>query len=268
MLRGHGPIIYPVPLLTSRSHPDTLHTHSENSGCFIKLSGNLANLNGNSMTDQTVPTTPPAPILVNFDKKLDYKEAKFGFRQITDKETGVVTKRATVELTKLPVPSVEGIVAILETGGKALELLQEAVLNVILDRARDVVNDSDSITSENFDYNLIDWNTIANLEKEDRRSGISKETWEDFSKDYVEVMPAISSTSKEQCANAAKIFVGKFAAIKSKKDVIEKLKMRLSLYAEHSPKANDFVDCVDFLFKKADKLISAKEESLEDNLGL
>jgi hypothetical protein len=218
--------------------------------------------------NDTVNPTPAAPIMVNFDNKLDYKSAKFNFREVTDKETGVKTKRATVELDKLPVPSVEGIVAILETGGKALDLLLEAVQDVIVSRARDVINDLDTITSENFDYNSCDWNTIANLEKEDRRSGISKETWDDFATDYVEVMPAISGTSKEQSANAAKIFAGKFASIKSKKDVIAKLKLRLSMYAEHSPKAAEFAECIDFLLKKADKLIAAKEESLEDNLGL
>lgn len=208
------------------------------------------------------------PILVNFDNKLDYKSAKFNFREATDKETGVKTKRASVELDKLPVPSVEGIIAILETGGKALDLLLEAVQEVVISRARDVINDSETVTTENFDYGQVDWNTIANLEKEDRRSGISKETWEDFAADYVAVMPSVSGTSKEQAANAAKIFAGKFASIKSKKDVIAKLKLRLAMYAEHSPKAAEFAECLDFLLKKADKLISAKEESLEDNLGL
>lgn len=212
--------------------------------------------------------TQASPIIVNFDNKLDYKEAKFGFRKVTDKETGVETKRATVELAKIPVPSIEGIVAILETGGKALELLQEAVADVVLSRARDYINENESVTSENFDYAILDWNAIANLEKEDRRSGISKETWEDFAKDYVEIMPAVSSTSSEQCANAAKIFVGKFASIKTKKDVIAKLKLRLAMYAEHSPKASEFAEVIDVLFKKADKLIEAKEVSLEDNLGI
>ena len=212
--------------------------------------------------------TQASPIIVNFDNKLDYKEAKFGFRKVTDKETGVETKRATVELSKIPVPSIEGIVAILETGGKALELLQEAVADVVLSRARDYINENESVTSENFDYAILDWNAIANLEKEDRRSGISKETWEDFAKDYVEIMPAVSSTSSEQCANAAKIFVGKFASIKTKKDVIAKLKLRLAMYAEHSPKASEFAEVIDVLFKKADKLIEAKEVSLEDNLGI
>lgn len=211
--------------------------------------------------------TSPAPIVVNFDNKLDYKEAKFGFRKVTDKETGVETKRATVELAKVPVPSIEGIVAILEAGGKSLDLLQEAVADVVLNRARDFINENESITTENFDYSVLDWNAIANLEKEDRRSGISKETWEDFAKDYVEVMPAVSGTTGEQCATAAKIFLGKFAAVKTKKDLIGKLKIRLSMYAEHSPKAGEFTEVIDLLFKKADKLIEAKEVSLEESLG-
>lgn len=218
--------------------------------------------------DNSAAATVKAPLMVNFDNKLDFKSGKFTFRTVKDKDTGVETKRSTVELSKIPVPSVEGIVAILETGGKSLELLLEAVEEVVVNRAREVINGSETITTDNFDYATLDWNAIANLEKEDRRSGIAKETWEDFAANYVEVMPAISGTSKEQAANAAKIFAGKFAAIKSKKDVIGKLKTRLALYAEHSPKAGEFAEVIDFLFKKADKLIEAKEESLEDNLGL
>lgn len=208
-------------------------------------------------------------IAANFDKTVDLKQVKFNFRKVKDAETGVETKRATVELDKLPVPSVEGIVAILESGDdKAMSLLLEAVADVVINRARDVINENEAITSENFDYSVCNWMTIANLEKEDRRSGISKETWDDFALDYVEIMPSVSGTSKEQSANAAKIFVGKFASIKAKKDVIGKLKLRLSVYAENSPRAAEFADVIDFLFKKADKLIAAKEESLEDNLGL
>lgn len=212
-------------------------------------------------------TENASPIIVNFDNKLDYKEAKFGFRKVTDKETGVETKRNTVELAKIPVPSIEGIVAILEAGGKSLDLLLEAVTEVVLTRARDYINENESVTSENFDYAVLDWNVIANLEKEDRRSGISKETWDDFAKDYVEVMPAVSGATAEQCATAAKIFVTKFAAVKTKKDLIGKLKIRLSMYVEHSSKTSEFAEVVELLLKKADKLIEAKEVSLEDSLG-
>lgn len=218
--------------------------------------------------DVTVETIKTAPIIVNFDNKLDYKSAKFGFRTIKDEATGVETKRATVELTKLPVPSMEGIVAILNAGGKSLELLQEAVADVVFARARDVINSNEKLTSENFDYSVTDWNVIANLEKEDRRSAIPKEMWDDFALDYASVMPAISGGTKDQATNAAKIFVGKFSAIKSKKDVIAKLKLRLAMYTDHSTRAAEFADIVEMLFKRADKLIEAKEENLDENLGL
>ena len=207
-------------------------------------------------------------VVVNFDNKLDYKEAKFGFRTMEDASTGVKTKRATVSLDKIPVPSVEGIIEIMTVGGKALDLLLEAVGEVVFDAARNLINSNEALTSENFDYSQLDWNIIANLEKEDRRSGISKETWDEFAADYASIMPAISGSTKEQALNAAKIFAGKFASIKGKKDVIGKLQLRLAMYLENTPKAADFAECVDFLNKKAKKLIEAKEENLADNLGL
>ncbi len=213
-------------------------------------------------------STPATPIHVNFDNKLDYKQVKFGFREQTDKDTGVKTKRASVDLAKLPVPSLEGIVAILEAGGKPLELLMEAVQDVVVARARDVINENETITSENFDYSTLDWNNIANLEKEDRRSAIPKETWEDFAADYITVITSVSNSTKEQAAVAAKIFIGKFNAIKNKKDVIGKLKLRLSMYLEHTTKASDFAEVVEMLFKRADALIAAKEVNLEESLGL
>ena len=219
-----------------------------------------------SATNEAV--AKPTPIIVNFDNKLDYKSAKFSFREVTDKDTGVKTKRAPIELTKLPVPSIEGVVAILEAGGKSLDLLMEAVADIVISRARDVINESDSLSSENFNYTTCDWNTIAYLEREDRRSAISKEVWEEFAASYIEIMPALTGTSKEQCANVAKILIAKFAPVKTKKDVIAKLKLRVSMFAEAVPSSSEFAECFDVLLKKADKLLEAEEVSLEDNLGL
>ena len=227
------------------------------------------------MTDQTtlsqattVETSAQPAIVVNFDNKLDYKGAKFNFREVKDAETGVKTKRATIELAKLPVPSVEGVVAILQAGGKPLELLLEAVQDVVISRARDVINDNPHMTAETFDYSQVDWNAIANLEKEDRRSGIAKEVWEDFATNYAEIMPSVSGVTKEQAAKAASIFIGKFASIKNRKDLIEKLVVRLAIYAENSPRAGEFAECLEVLDKRATKLLAAEDEKLEDNLGL
>lgn len=219
--------------------------------------------------NSNVATTPvAAPIRVNFDNKLDYKGSKFSFKTVKDKDTGVETKRATIELDKIPVPSVEGVVAILEIGGKSFDLLMEAVTNVVLDRARDVINADEKITSENFPYDLLNWNVIAELEKEDRRSAIPKEVWEEFAVDFTAIMPSLSGITSEQAANVAKILIGRFAAVKSRKDIISKLQGRVALYAEHSTRAAEFADVIDTLYKKAEKLLEAKEEKLEDNLGL
>ena len=220
-----------------------------------------------TLAESTTATT--TSVAVNFENKIDLKQVKFGFREQTDKDTGVKTKRVSVDLIKLPVPSVEGIVAILESGNeKAMSLLLEAVADVVIARARDIINDNEAITSDNFDYSALDWNVIANLEKEDRRSAIPKETWDDFMADYVTVITSVSSSTKEQAAVAAKIFAGKFNAIKNKKDVIAKLKLRLSMYVENTSKGSEFADIVEMLFKRADALIAAKEVNLEESLGL
>ena len=68
-------------------------------------------------------------IVAKFNNLVDVKEMKFNFK--SDKETGF--KRPTVEL-HLPVPSVEGIVYILEnadTRPKELELLLESLADVV-----------------------------------------------------------------------------------------------------------------------------------------
>ena len=72
------------------------------------------------MQDQAAHT-----INANHDPKVDVKEITFNFRKTKDAETGVETKREAV-VARLAIPSVEGIVAILEAGGKGLELLLSA----------------------------------------------------------------------------------------------------------------------------------------------
>jgi hypothetical protein len=212
-------------------------------------------------------TETQTPVEANFDNKVDTATAKFNFRAVADETTGVKTKRDTIELSYAR-PSIEGLVNIFNSGGKGLALLMEAVDDVIVSRIRDVLTENPGMTAETFDHSQITWDTISNLEKEDRRSGIDKETWEAFGADYIETITSITKTTKEQAAYAAKIFLTKFAGLKNKKDTISKLVVRLSMYAEASANAEKFAECVDVLMKRADKLISAVEESLESNLGL
>ena len=219
------------------------------------------NMHENTKTQET-----PEPITANFNNQVDAKEFKFNFKKVRDENTGLETKRPSVELT-LPVPSVEGIIAILETGGKSLELLLESVTDVIASRAREIVNEKEDINQANFPFDQLAWEVIANLPKAERRGGgISKDTWEDFSKDYISVMPSVTGKTAEQVGNAAKILLNKFNAVKTNKPVLKMLKAQLGLYASNSPNAEMYVDCISFLMDKAEALINMDDATLLANL--
>lgn len=204
----------------------------------------------------------------NFNKLIDMVEAKFHFKKTVDEASGVESKRPTVEL-KLPVPSVEGIMEILtkENNEKELDLLRDAINDVVFQRAREIVNEKEDISQENFPFEEVLWEKIANLPKAERRGGgISKETWEEFAKDYIAVMPAATNKPVEKVSLAAKVFLNKFNAVKTDKKVLALLKQQLGIYVTSSPRAEEFVDCVDFLDKKAQALIEADSSNLLDAL--
>ena len=202
-------------------------------------------------------------LFANFDNKVDKKVVKFNFRP--DKELG--TKRAAVELTLLT-PTVEGIIHILEQGGKGLELLLDSCANVIIDQARALLNDNDTITGDaNFPLDKTTWAFISDIPPKERRGGgIPKETWEEFRVDYVAVMPTATGKTPEQIGNAAKLLIGKFQACKTAKPVIALLKDQLTIYVEQSPNAEQFVECVTFLVDKAETLLNLSEADLLSNL--
>lgn len=205
-------------------------------------------------------------IQANHNPLLDRRTSKFHFKSIKHEETGLVTKRPTVELD-LPVPSVEGVINIIETGGPGLTLLLEAVEAIVQQRAREIVNDKEDVNAENFPYDELLWEKIANLPKAERRGGgIAKETWEDFAKDYIAVMPAVTGKNVENVTNAAKIFLKKFADVKTNKPVLALLRDQLTVYVNHSPQAESFSDCVEFLNNKADNLLNMDESALIANL--
>lgn len=209
------------------------------------------------MTDQTNQT-----IHANYDNTVDVKDFKFNFKK--DKDLG--TQRPAVEL-KLPVPSVEGIISILQAGGKGLELLLDATTDVIISQARAIINEKEDISQDNFPVSQISWDFIANMPPKERRGGgISKEVWEEFAKDYIEVMPAVTGKTAEQVGNAAKIFLNKFAVIKTNKPALRLLKDQLALYLTNSTNAETFMECVDFLNNKADSLLNMSEADLVANL--
>ena len=205
-------------------------------------------------------------IQANFDNTVDVKEYKFHFKTVKDKESGIETKRPTIEL-KLPVPSVEGIIAILEAGGKQLELLQSAVSDIVVAQARSLLSDNENMTADNFPYAQCTWEFVANMpEAEKRGRGIPKEVWEEFAADYIEVMPSITGKTSEQVALAAKLFLNRLQQVKTNKPVIGKLREQLAIYANNSKQAENFADCIKFLDDKANDLLEADETALLANL--
>ena len=197
-----------------------------------------------------------------FDKTVDVKDFTFNFKK--DK---LGNKRPSVEL-KLPVPSVEGLVNIIERGGKGLELLQEAMYDTVRAQAANIVSDDEKVTQTTFPSAQVLWDVIANMPKADRRSNaIDASAWEAFAKDYIDIMPSLTGKSTEAVTNATMVYLKKFSFVKTNKDVISKLKDQLALYLEHSKNTEQFQDILDLLLTKADTYLNANEvELLVSNL--
>jgi hypothetical protein len=207
------------------------------------------------MTDQA--------ITANFDKTVDQKEIKFTFKK--DK---LGNKRPQVDL-KVLVPSVEGIIAIIEAGGKPLELLLESVQDVIRDAISADVSDNEKFDQSTYDgttitvgdktYHKYSFEGIAYQPKEDRRAAIPEETWKAWAADYLKVMPGVTNKTEDQIGNAIFVFTKKFAPIKTDKPSLSLLKQQLALYIEHSPEAENFTEILELLTRKVDMYLNADD---------
>jgi len=235
--------------------------------------------NQEAATTPAVPTVIPAvnptaeemaelckDIKVGYDFQVDVKAVKFNFKKNKDKDTGVETMREPVELA-LPFPSMEGVVAILEGGGKGLELLVDAIEGVITDQARSIIAEDTAINAANFPIAKVSWDFIANLPKAQRRGGgIPKETWEGFAADYVAVMPGVTGKNVEQITNMAKILQNKLTQVRTNEPVLQLVLEQLSVYAENSTNAEEYAECIAFLLNKADTFLNVSPEDLLANL--
>lgn len=221
------------------------------------------------MTDQTqTPENQAAPEQKKIElpahlKNVEAFPVKFNFKK--DKELG--TKRPSVELT-IPVPTIDGVVDILTRGvDKEVNLLMDAIRSVVIDQARQQVNDKEDISQETIDLDSLTWEAIANMPPAARRGGgIAKETWEEFGKDYATVMLAVTGKTAEQIGNAVKILIAKFQPVKTNKKVLAFFKEQIALYAANTPNAEDFQECIEFLSNKVEELLKADEASLLNNL--
>lgn len=230
-------------------------------------------------TTSSEPTPVPTPeemkalcanIGDRFKFNVDVKPVTFRFKTTKD-DNGVEYKRDPLELA-IPFPNVQGIIDILEKsdtpeGAKQLSLLMDAVESVIVGTARSMITDDPELNVHNFPVDKLSWEAIANMPKPERSGGgIAKEVWEDFEKDYIKVMPEVTGKTIEQVSLAARLLKNKFAPHTTNIELINKLVAYITMYAEASPRAEEFAACIEFLINKADKLVNADPAALLENL--
>jgi hypothetical protein len=197
-------------------------------------------------------------------------------KEVKNKEGVVVEVRETGKMiekiipapepieVEIPLLTLEDVVAILNGGDeKEIKLILEACNNIILEQARDQVNDPDANVRENgLNTEALSWKTIAYLPPATRKgSAIPDETWEAFEKDYVSVMVHHGKT-EEKAKMGAKLLVKRYQPVKTNKKVIKALKENLSTWFANSEKAEDFADVYETLAQKADTLLEADEDAI------
>ena len=194
---------------------------------------------------------------IGVDRMYDLKECSFNFKK--DK---LGNKRPSVK-GNIRVPSVEGVVAIIEAGGKQWELLQDAMYDVVRTVIGEEVGSNEELKSlDTLDHSKYSWEAIANMPKEDRRSSaIADEVWKAFCEDYIKVMQPLTGKSIEAVTNATLVYVKKFAPWKSDKKTIGLLKGQLAIYAEQ-PSAEQFSEVLDLLVRRADAYLAANDLTL------
>jgi hypothetical protein len=210
------------------------------------------------MTQETVQTA--ADVVVNADPNVYTKEMSFRFKK--DK---MGNQRQTVKLN-LPVPSAEGIKAILREGGKDLELLLEVCADTVRSVAVGIVGDKEDISQENFPFDQVGWHAIATAPRAERAK-IADEVWEAFAKDYIEIMPGLTNKTLDNVTNATQVYLKKFAQVKTNKPILKKLQEQLTIYVDNSKKVEDFSEILELLIGKLDTYLKANDvEQLIANL--
>lgn len=196
------------------------------------------------------------------------KEYKFSFKQqkVTNELTGEEEKRPPVTLT-LPIPTFDGLVASM-ADKKVIAFVLDLVEEAIKDQAREQLSDAEKPVNrqEDLDTSKLTLSYIANLTKSARTgSGISKETWADWSKDYIETMVPLRANDanpQERVTKAANIFSAKLLPVRSDKKALKFLRDQLAIWAQNTKNLEDFADVYKYLDERATDLINKDDVNL------
>lgn len=195
-------------------------------------------------------------------------KTKFFFKKRKEKnDAGIVTAEIPApEPLELDLPLLEmaDVVTLINSGDEKVHaLILEALNGVIIDQARDEVNDdTEAVREKGVSPDTIDFVKIAHLPPAQRRgSAIPEEVWTAFIADYTEVMQHHGKTA-EKAAMGAKLLSKKFQPVKGNKKVVQALKDNLSTWFNNTAKAEEFQAVYESLAQKADTLLATDEEAL------
>lgn len=216
---------------------------------------------------------PVALIVVpSEDSKVSYHFKKEKIKNEKGEKIGEGKKLPSVE-GNIPVPNAEGVLKIVEAGGKAWELLQEVMKDAVFTQGRAMIdawreaNPDKEVPAGVLDSSKLAWDFIANLPKSERRGlGISDEEWEDFFSDYREVMPKATGKDADRIEKHVAIYKKKFSSVRNDKKALAVLNDMLALYATSTSNMEEVEKVYDYLKKRVEALLQEEEKVLAEAL--
>lgn len=157
-------------------------------------------------------------------------EKDFSFRQ--NKEG---YKRPTVTL-QIGVPSLDGVATLLASEDQKVQaLVVSLVQDTLTGYVRKFVEDDADFDQAKFDALVaegkISIEAIANLPRSERNT-IGKEDLEEFAKDYVAYMPAITGKDVKKVQMAAGLFIERFKRVAGDNAILTVLQTQLGQFVE------------------------------------
>lgn len=220
----------------------------------------------------------PENQVVVLDVPSEAKEVAFHFkkekiRNAANEVIGEGKKLPSIKVS-VPRPTTEGILKIVEAGGKELELLLDAATDVVIDRVRTVINEvraklpeGQEIKPEMIDLSQATWSVIANIPKAVRKGlGISDEDWEDFAADYRAVMPKATGKDVDRIEKHIKLFKSKYAQCRNDKKALGVLDQMLDVWAANTGEMEDNQTVFEYLKNRVQSLLQEEEKILSEAL--
>lgn len=171
-------------------------------------------------------------------------------------------KRPTVTLA-IAVPSLAGLATLVTSEDpKVQDLLLGLVQDTITGYVRSFVEGDVDFDQAKFDALVaegkISIEAIANLPRSERNT-IGKEDLEEFAKDYVALMPAITNKDTKKVQMAAGLFIERFKRVAGDNNILKVLQTQLGAFAEGVPEE---------VLAKHERVVTYLASKLEELLGL